>query len=112
MADVLINVDEGAKRVMNNTKLFAKLLLKFKDDKSVSELDTALAAGDLTKAQSIIHTLKGLAANLSLTALHNLSITIESKIKEGSVNPDQVTELKNIYDQTLTEADKVISQYA
>jgi HPt (histidine-containing phosphotransfer) domain-containing protein len=112
MADILINVDEGAKRVMNNTKLFAKLLLKFKDDKSVNELDEVLAAGDMTKAQSIAHTLKGLAANLSLTALYNKSLTIENQLKEGSVDTAQVTELKNIYNQTLTEADKVISQYA
>jgi len=114
MADdvVLVNVAEGIKRVMNNSKLYAKLLGKFKDDKNVAELDEAMAAGDLQKAQASTHTLKGLAANLSLSELYKQSLELETQIKAGSVNPDQVAIVKNVYTQTLIEVDKVIAQYA
>jgi HPt (histidine-containing phosphotransfer) domain-containing protein len=114
MADdvVYIEVADGIKRVMNNSKLYVKLLTKFKDDKNLEELDKALAAGDLQKAQASAHTLKGLAANLSLVELFNQSLELETQIKAGSVNPEQVETVKNVYTRTLAETDKVIAQYA
>jgi len=113
MADdvVFINVAEGIKRVMNNGKLYVKLLGKFKDDKNLSELVEAMAAGDMPKAQASTHTLKGLAANLSLSELYKQSLELETQIKAGSVNPDQVEIVKNVYAQTIIETDKVIAQY-
>jgi len=113
MADVVyIDVADGLKRVMNNSKLFVKLLVKFKDDKNLVELDEALAAGDLQKAQASTHTLKGLAANLSLSELYKQSLELETQIKASSVNPNQINVVKDVYAQTLTETDKVIAQYA
>jgi len=114
MADDVVYIDmaEGIKRVMNNSKLYVKLLVKFKDDKNLIELDEALAAEDLQKAQAAAHTLKGLAANLSLIELFKQSLELETQIKAKSVNPDQVDLLKSVYSQTLAETDKVIAQYA
>jgi len=113
MADVVyINIEEGSKRVMNNVKLYVKLLAKFKDDPNFNEINTAVAAGDNEKARGCTHTLKGLAANLSLTELYKQSLELETQIKAGSINPDQLNILKNVYEQTLIETDKVISQNA
>lgn len=113
MADVVyINVDEGAKRVMNNTKLFVKLLGKFKEDQSLAQIESALSAGDTEAARNASHTLKGLAANLSLTELYKQVAELEGQIKAGSMNNDQITLVKNVYDQTIIEMDKVIAQYA
>jgi HPt (histidine-containing phosphotransfer) domain-containing protein len=113
MADVIyVDVDDGIKRVMNNSKLYAKLLTKFKDDNNLNEIDAAITAGDMGKAQSSTHTLKGLAANLSLKELFNQSLELETQIKACSVNPDQLTKVKAVYAQTITEIDKVIAQYA
>jgi len=114
MADniVYVNIEEGLKRLMNNTSLYAKLLGKFKEDTRLNELDAALNAGDLEKARTSVHTLKGLAANLSLTELHKQSLEMETQIKAGHVNPNQINVVKNVYSQTLVEVDKVIAQYA
>jgi HPt (histidine-containing phosphotransfer) domain-containing protein len=114
MADnvVYVNVEEGVKRVMNNTKLYAKLLVKFKEDANIRELETSLAAGDLGKAQVSAHTIKGIAANLSLIELQKQTVEIEAQIKSKSVNPDQINIVKNAYNQTLIEVDKVIEKYA
>ena len=112
MADVVyINVEEGTKRVANNTKLFVKLLTKFKADTSLDELAAALTAGDMEKAQIAAHTLKGLSANLSLTELFKQSLELETQIKARTVNPDQIITVKDVFAQTLTEIDKVIAQY-
>jgi len=113
MADVIyVDVADGIKRVMNNSKLYAKLLTKFKSDGNLNEIDAAMAVGDMEKAQASNHTLKGLAANLSLKELFNQSLELENQIKAGSVNPDQLTTVKTVYAQTITEIDKVIAQYA
>ena len=114
MADgiVYINVEEGSKRVMNNTKLYAKLLNKFKADPSLGQINEALEKNDLASAQTLVHTLKGLAANLSLTELYKQSVELEAQIKAGSVDPRQVELFKSVHAQTLIETDKVIAQYA
>jgi HPt (histidine-containing phosphotransfer) domain-containing protein len=113
MADgvVYVNVEEALKRVMNNSKLLAKLLKKFKDDKNLIDLEAALAANDLPKSQINAHTLKGLAANLSLTELYKQVLELETQIKAGSVAPGQLDTVKTIYAQTLIEVDKVIAKY-
>jgi len=112
MADdvVLINYEEGLKRMMNNAAFYAKMLVKFKGDPSFNEVSSALIAGDMEKAQVSTHTLKGLAANLSLTELFKQSLELETQIKARSVKPDQITILKNVFVQTLTEVDKVIAR--
>jgi HPt (histidine-containing phosphotransfer) domain-containing protein len=109
--EVLINIEEGLKRVMNNSKLLAKLFVKFKDDKNLNDLESALTAGDLSKAQIHAHTLKGLSANLSLTELYKQVLELETQIKAGSVNPDQMEVVKTVHSQTLIEVDKVIAKY-
>jgi HPt (histidine-containing phosphotransfer) domain-containing protein len=113
MSDVVyVNVDEGLKRIMNNTKLYVRLMLKFKDDTNLNNLEAALSEGDNAKAQIAAHTLKGIAANLSLIKLKKQSLEIETQIKSGSVNPDQINIVKDTYNQTIDEVDKVIQQYA
>ena len=109
---VFINVDEGSKRVMNNTKLYAKLLNKFKDDPSFGLLGEALEKSDMASAQGLAHTLKGLAANLSLTEFYKQCVELEAQIKAGSVKPQQVELFKTTHAQTVIEVDKVIVQYA
>ena len=114
MADdvVLINVEEGSKRVVNNTKLYAKLLAKFMEDPSFNNIGIALAEGNIESAKGHTHTLKGLAANLSLSELYKQCVELEVQIKSGSVKPEQVACVNNVYAQTIIEVEKVIAQYA
>jgi HPt (histidine-containing phosphotransfer) domain-containing protein len=112
MADevVYVNFDEGVKRVMNNTKLYVKLLTKFKTDTRLDDLEAALAAGDMEKAQTAAHTIKGVAANLSFSELWKQSLELETQIKAKSVNPAQIETEKAVFAQTLQEVEKVIAQ--
>jgi HPt (histidine-containing phosphotransfer) domain-containing protein len=114
MADekIYINFDEGIKRVMNNTKLYVRLLGKFKADTNLADLETHLSAGDLEKAQVSAHTLKGLAANLSLTELFERTRDLESQIKAGGLQEGALDTLKGVYAETVKEVDEIISKYA
>ena len=112
MADEVVYVDfnEGIKRVMNNAKLYVKLLTKFKADTNLEGLLLSLAAGDLEKAKGEAHTLKGLAANLSLSELFKQVLELESQIKGNSVDSNLVETVKTVYAATVQEVDKVIAE--
>jgi len=113
MADVIyINEEEGKKRVMNNGKLYAKLLTKFKNDTNLKDLEAFCAVQEWDKAQAAAHTIKGIAANLSLTELFNQSLNVETQIKGKSLNPESLNQLKTCYTETITAVDKVIAKNA
>ena len=112
MADVVyINGEEGIKRVMNNGKLYARLLTKFKTDTKLDDLVSSAEEQDWEKAQNAAHTIKGIAANLSLTELYNQSLDVESQIKGKSLNPESLETLKACFAETLVAVEKVIAQY-
>jgi HPt (histidine-containing phosphotransfer) domain-containing protein len=112
MADaVYVNFEEGLKRVMNNTKLYVRLLAKFKADTKLDELSAQLEAGDYEKAQITAHTVKGVAANLSLTELFERIRDLESQIKEKAVQPEALATVKTVFDETLKKLDEVVAQY-
>jgi HPt (histidine-containing phosphotransfer) domain-containing protein len=113
MADVVyINQEEGLKRVMNKTSLYVKVLTQFRADYNLDELIAFAGAQDWEKAQAAAHTIKGIAANLSLTELFNQSLDVETQIKGKSLKPESLESLKLCFAETLTAVDKVIAQYA
>jgi HPt (histidine-containing phosphotransfer) domain-containing protein len=114
MADdvIYLNFNEGVQRVMNQPKIYIKFITKFKTENTIKELEDTLSAGDMEKARIAAHTLKGTSANLSLTELYKQSLEIETQIKAGNVKPDQFSIVKDVFNKTLTEIDKVISQNA
>ena len=112
MADGVIYLDfaDGVNRVMKNVKLYVRLLTKFRNDTKLDKLEAALAAGDFGTAQAEAHTVKGIAANLSLTELFKQSLELETQIKAKSVNPAQVETVKSVYAITVQEVDRVIAE--
>ena len=112
MADnaVYVNFSDGVKRVMNNAKLYIKLLGKFIADTNLTDLESAINDGDIEKAKGAAHTIKGLAANLSLTELFNQSLELEHQIKDGSPKPEQMETLKAVFAATVQEIQKVIAE--
>ena len=112
MSDVVyVDVDDGIKRVLNNSSLYVKLLGKFKNDTSVKDIEAAFEENDIEKARNLAHTLKGLAANLSLKELYDKVLEFEIQLKGGSFSPDLLALVKDVNEQTLMEVDKVIARY-
>jgi len=113
MADlVYIDEEEGKKRVMNNAKLYVKLLNKFKADTNLDTLVSSAEAQDWENAKTAAHTIKGIAANLSLTELFNQSLDVETQLKGQSLKPESLESLKTCFQETLAAVDKVIAQNA
>ena len=113
MADIIyINAEEGKKRVMNNGKLYAKLLTKFKADTNLDNLVAFAGSQDWENAQAAAHTIKGIAANLSLTELFNQSLDVETQIKGKSLKSESLESLKTCFSETLNAIEKVITENA
>jgi HPt (histidine-containing phosphotransfer) domain-containing protein len=109
---VYLNEEEGKKRVMNNTKLYLRLLTKFKAETNLDALVSAADVQEWEKAQAAAHTIKGVAANLSLSALYQQSLGVETQIKGKTLTAESLESLKNCFAVTLTEIDKVIARNA
>ena len=109
---VYINEEEGKKRVMNNGKLYAKLLTKFRTDTKLDNLISTVENEDWDGAVAAAHTIKGLAANLSLTELFNQSLEIETQLKGKSIKGGALDGLKTCFAETLNAVDKVIEANA
>ncbi|MEG1427028.1 MAG: Hpt domain-containing protein [Oscillospiraceae bacterium] len=85
-----IDLETGLERFGDNEELFIKLLRKFPGDLSYQTLIQALREEDYQEAFKAAHTLKGVAANLSLTSLC------------GILNP-YVEALRNLQIERATE---------
>jgi HPt (histidine-containing phosphotransfer) domain-containing protein len=105
---IYFNQEEGLKRVVNNKKLYLRLLNSFKADESFTHLLDYIQAQDYEKAQSAAHTVKGISGNLSLTALYEQSITLESQLKSGSAEAAAVESITACYNETIKAVDEVI----
>jgi HPt (histidine-containing phosphotransfer) domain-containing protein len=108
---VYVNAEEGMKRVMNNVKLYVKLLNKFKTDTNLEKLFDALDTRDYEKAQGEAHTIKGVAANLSLPELFKGALEVETQIKAHAVDSGAPESLRACFAATLADIDKVIARY-
>ena len=110
MPDNVVYLDyaDGVKRVMNNAKFYAKLLTKFKNETKLDDLEAGIVTGDMEKAQAAAHTIKGLAANLSLSELFKQSLELETQLKAGTIDPNQLETVKTVFAATLQEIEKVI----
>jgi HPt (histidine-containing phosphotransfer) domain-containing protein len=107
---VYVDVDAGINRVVGNTKLYVRLLSKFKADTNLDDIFNFLDAGDYEKAQTAAHTVKGVTANLSLMELYRQTLELETQIKAHSVNPGQIETVKSVFAETLKRIDEVIVQ--
>ncbi|MCL2232530.1 MAG: Hpt domain-containing protein [Treponema sp.] len=113
MADITyVDEEEGKKRLMNNGKLYAKILTKFKTDTNLGDLLASVDAQDWEKAQAAAHTVKGIAANLSLIELARQALDAETQLKGKALNPQTLEGLKMCFSATLVKVDEVIAKYA
>jgi len=109
---VYIDEEEGKKRLMNNGKLYAKILTKFKTDTNLTDLLSCVDAQDWEKAQAAAHTIKGIAANLSLIELSKQALDVETQLKGKSLDSGSLENLKACFAETQIQVDGVITKYA
>jgi HPt (histidine-containing phosphotransfer) domain-containing protein len=97
MSDSAFNVKDALGRLMNNKKLYTKLLDKFRAGYAdyADKLSAAFDADNFEEAIHLSHTMKGLAGNLGATSLQDSSLALEKIAKSGAKSPDLGDALKN-----------------
>ncbi|MDM8524360.1 response regulator [Desulfococcaceae bacterium HSG8] len=83
-----IDIKSGLKRVVGNKRLFVKILTEFSENyrNSASDIRDALEKGNQNLALQLLHTLKGMAGNISAKGLYRASLEFEENIKTGSIS--------------------------
>jgi len=83
-----INIDDAMARLNNNKKLYTMLLKKFDGNAMLGDLLTKIQSGDAAAAEASAHTIKGLAANLSLADLRHNAEELDNRLKAGDLDVD------------------------
>lgn len=89
---------EAKARLMSD-RLVEKFVLKFLSDPSMQQLRDAIASGEHDVAFRAVHTLKGVAANLSFTELWNAASALTEQLRhsDGAVDETLLENLENAY---------------
>jgi PAS domain S-box-containing protein len=101
------DLSAGMQRLQGNVRLYKKLLRDFAANYATTpaEIKTALASDDMNQAHHLVHSLKGVAANLAATDLQAAAIELENLVKPGKQKQPPSAELLN---STLTELEGVL----
>lgn len=95
---------ELLKRFANNEAICVRLVKKFPGDENYKHYLDEIRVQDFAKAEGSVHTLKGVASNLGLTKVSDLTQKIVDEIR-GEKDMDKINgwteELKVVYEETV-----------
>ena len=98
-------MDAALKRLMGNRKLFERLLVDFAaaNAEVVQKIRSSIEGENLNSAQEQVHTLKGVAGNLSIIEVYEISQRLENAIRQSDKNImiSTLEELANSLDPLL-----------
>lgn len=105
-----IDVQGALKRVAGNQKLYLQLLEQFVDSYSDSgeKLSRAIETGQKTEAESIAHSVKGVAGNIGAQALAAAAADVELIIRDGGEPKSALTFYQETLKNTLLILEKVV----
>lgn len=107
-----IDVADCLNRVRGNKKLFLMMLKSFKADPIFPKAYAAALQGDRAGAQMQMHTLKGVAGNLSLKRLYELVVPVEAALKAEIPDLADFKPVEEAFEKTLAAIDGLLADYA
>jgi len=102
-----VNVQDALKRIGGSMDLYKRLLKQFTGGDHIDPLEEALNTGAMDEVSRMVHTLKGVAANLSLIKLSEKASELEHCVKDGLDHSEAFAALKNVYFITSQEIAKI-----
>ena len=104
-----VDVKEGLARAAGNRRLYRDLLLRFaKDHVDVgAQIAAALERGDPKQAEHIVHTVKGVAGNMSISKIYSSADKMERAIR---TRDPAVAELLSAFTSLVKHQVQVIQQ--
>lgn len=103
-------IPELMKRFANNEAICVRLIKKFPSDQNYEKYVSEIRVADCKNAEQSVHTLKGVASNLGLTKISDLTQKIVDEL-QGECDMTKIngwtTELESAYAETID----IISAY-
>ncbi|MDR2137196.1 MAG: Hpt domain-containing protein [Synergistaceae bacterium] len=97
-----VDTQKALERIRGNEKLFKTLLKHFLNiQEQVDQLKREVEANDREGAGKSTHAIKGVAANLSMTALYEQSVSFETLLKSGGDTSEAFGIFEATYQKTL-----------
>ncbi|MDE6746812.1 MAG: Hpt domain-containing protein [Oscillospiraceae bacterium] len=85
--EIGVEVDKTLSRFGDDSsEIYIKFLKRFPDEDRITPIKDAVSENDLEKLSQTAHKLKGVSANLGMTALSESAHVLELKAKNGSVD--------------------------
>jgi HPt (histidine-containing phosphotransfer) domain-containing protein len=106
----VIAVEEGITRVVNNVKLYHRLLTKFSGRQMVEDLVRAAGNGNFEEAANACHALKGMAANLAMHLLADITARVEKQLLAGVFPEDLMAELYENLEAVEKAIEEIVSE--
>lgn len=104
-----IDMQDALARVCGNKTIYKMLLGKVEKSMVINQLCNEVAAGDFATAASTAHSIKGVAANLSLKAAYEKIVELEAHLKQGFVEDGELDAMRGIIAATQQCVNYVIS---
>ena len=99
---------DDAKRTLPMDKLIAKFVVKFLDDKSAERLFSAWDARDAGAIFEGAHAMKGVCANIGLTALSVSASALAEEFRPGSARSMDDAEVQRRVDELHASYDRMV----
>ncbi|MDR3310317.1 MAG: Hpt domain-containing protein [Oscillospiraceae bacterium] len=99
----VIDLDSGLSRVGGSMSLYKRLLGKYVEGGYFAKLAENLGAGSLEAATGDAHTIKGVAANLSLVGVQAAALALEQALKNGEPHDALLGSLRDADDKAKAE---------
>ena len=106
----VIAVEEGIKRVVNNKKLYIRLLTNFSGRKLVEQIVEAVEQNDYQEAVAKCHALRGTAANLAMHVLTSVSGDLEKQLAENNDPGELIQKLQASLEEVEAEIEKILAE--
>ena len=94
-------VDDVLDRLMNDKEIYIEYLLKFVDNDNMDKLKQAVENKDSDTAMKEVHTLKGVALNLGLLPLVDVTMDMLLDFREGRADEafQQIDDVENEFNE-------------
>ena len=92
-SEYVIDFNEGISRLGKKERFF-HILKTFDGNGRFAELKKCLAEKDTEGAKSVLHALKGTAANLSLIQVRKSAEILEAQVKNGVIDENELEKLR------------------
>ena len=105
-----IDIDAGLGRVRGNKPLYKRMLGMFLDSSEIGDFERYIKDKSYEEASNSAHAIKGIAGNLGMSALFEISGELVEELRRGSVNQERILEYTDILEKTLAAAGETIER--